>query len=139
VRGRVLDSATVNGLTLVRLSGEFDLSDGPLLRRALRSSTVAVLPDVALDMHDVDFMDCAVVGVLVSVSRSVTASGGCLRLVGLRPGPSRLLRVCGLDGVLCVHASTASATAAPCPVHRAANGSGTRIPAQQGSSTPTAV
>jgi anti-sigma B factor antagonist len=121
VRGRVLDKATVNGLTLVSISGELDLSDGPLLRRALMGHPGATLPDVALDMGDVDFMDCAVVGVLVSASRAVRSAGGCLRLGALRPGPRRLVELCELqqaaEGTICVHESSAQASAAPCLVH----------------------
>jgi len=122
VRGRVLDKATVNGLTLVRIAGELDLSDGPLLRRALVAHPAAMLPDVALDMGSVDFMDCAVVGMLVTASRAVKAAGGCLRLGGLQPGPRRLLDLCDLDqgatGTICVHRTSISAAATPCPVHR---------------------
>lgn len=121
VRGRVLDKATVNGLTLVSIAGELDLSDGPLLRRALVGHPAATLPDVALDMRDVEFMDCAVVGVLVSAARAVRAAGGCLRLAGLRPAPRRLVDLCeleqGANGSICVHASSARASAAPCLVH----------------------
>jgi len=122
VRGRVLDKATVNGLTLVRIAGELDLSDGPLLRGALVAHPAAMLPDVALDMGSVDFMDCAVVGMLVTASRAVKAAGGCLRLGGLQAGPRRLVHLCdleqGANGIMCVHRTSASAAAAPCPVHR---------------------
>jgi anti-anti-sigma factor len=121
VRGRVLDKATVNGLTLVSIAGELDLSDGPLLRRALVADPAATLPDVALDMGDVDFMDCAVVGMLVTASRVVASAGGCLRLGELRPGPRRLVDLCeleqGANGTICVHETTTRAAEAPCPVH----------------------
>lgn len=121
MRGRVLDKATVNGLTLVRFAGELDLSDGPLLRRALVGHPAATLPDVALDLGNVDFMDCAVVGMLVTASRAVGSAGGCLRLGDLQPGPRRLVDLCDLgkkgDGTICVHRTSADATAATCPVH----------------------
>jgi anti-sigma B factor antagonist len=122
VRGRVVDKATVNGLTLVSMAGELDLSDGPLLRRAVARHPAATLPDVALDLGSVEFMDCAVVGMLVTASRAVKSAGGCLRLARLQPGPRRLVDLCdlqqGVDGTICVHESSTSAVAAACPVHR---------------------
>ena len=114
--GRIIDKTIVNGVTLVSLAGELDLSDGPLVRRAL-CRTSAGLPDVALDLREVDFIDCAVAGALVGVSRQVRSAGGCLRLTGLRPSPLRLVTLCGLDAVMCVHDTTAGATAARCTAH----------------------
>jgi len=119
VRGQVLSAREVNGLTLVSLAGEFDVGDRPLLRRALEPSSAATRPDIALDLRHVEFMDCAVVGTLLGISTSVRSAGGCLRLSGLREGPMRLLRVCRLDEVLCVHDTVLSATAAECGLHRA--------------------
>lgn len=137
MRGRVLDKATVNGLTLVSIAGELDLSDGPLLRRALVGHPAATLPDVAVDLHEVEFMDCAVVGMLVSASRAVKSAGGCLRLGALQPGPRRLVGLCeleqGVNGTICVHETSARASTAPCPVH-APESSAARIPTQ-----PTAL
>jgi anti-anti-sigma factor len=133
VRGRVLGKATVNGLTLVSIAGELDLSDAPLLRRALVGHPAATLPDVALDMGGVDFMDCAVVGVLVTASRALKSAGGCLRLGNLRPGPRRLVDLCelgrGRDDTICVHRSSADAAAAPCPRH-GSDALAARIPLQ---------
>jgi anti-anti-sigma factor len=146
VRGCVLDQATVNGLTLVRLAGELDVGDGPLLREALLGHPAATLPDVAVDLGEVDFIDCAVVGVLVTVSRAVHSAGGCLRLGGLRPEPARLIAACGLDGTICVHDSATSATAVPCRLHTTdqpadhpAGRPAPRIPLQQENPAPTAV
>jgi anti-sigma B factor antagonist len=133
VRGRVLGKAAVNGLTLVSMAGELDLSDGPLLRRALIGHPAATLPDVALDMGSVEFMDCAVVGMLVTASRALRSAGGCLRLGNLQPGPRRLVDLCqlgsGRDDTICVHRSSADAAAAPCPRH-GSDALAARIPPQ---------
>jgi anti-sigma B factor antagonist len=120
VRGCVLGASTVNGLTLVSLAGELDISERQLLRHALDPSGTATLPDIALDLDQVDFMDCAVLGALVGVSEDVRSAGGCLRLSGLKPGPLRLLQVCRLSDAMCVHATVTSATATHCSVHREA-------------------
>ena len=138
MRGCVLGTSTVNGLTLVCLAGELDISDRQLLRRALVPSGIAALPDLALDLDQVDFMDCAVLGALVGVSKAVRSAGGCLRLSGLRPGPLRLLQVCGFADAMCLHATVTSATATDCSVHpQAVPVPG--IPAQARRRSPTAV
>src|SRR3954453_3852445 len=62
VRGRVVTRTTVNGLTLVALAGELDLSVAAALRAALCRAPDATLPDVAADLVLVDFMDWGVGG-----------------------------------------------------------------------------
>jgi len=119
VRGRVVTRTTVNGLTLVALAGELDLSVAAALRAALCRAPDATLPDVAADLVLVDFMDCAVVGAFTTAARSVRAEGGCLRVSGLGPGPARLARLCGLDQVVCLQGSLAEATAPVCWRHGA--------------------
>jgi len=113
----VLDKRTVDGLTLVTLAGELDIATAPGLRRDLTSSPDATLPDLAIDLRQVEFIDCAIVSVFMSVYRRVTAQGGCLRLIGDQTGALRLLRLSKLDGVLCVHDSVQVATAAVCGRH----------------------
>jgi anti-sigma B factor antagonist len=113
----------VDGLTLVTLAGELDLAAAPALRGNLTSSEAATRPDVAVDLRQVTFMDCTVVGVLVAAYKRVRASGGCLRLIGDDSGPLRLIRLCKLDRVLCVHDSLEVATATLCHLHRPHAGS----------------
>jgi anti-sigma B factor antagonist len=125
VRGRVVTRTAVNGLTLVALAGELDLSVAPALRAALCPAPDATLPDVAADLVLVDFMDCAVVGAFTSAARSVRAGGGCLRVSGLAPGPTRLARLCHLDDVVCVHDTLAAASAPVCSRHGARSTAGT--------------
>ena len=138
MRGCVLGTSTVNGLMLVTLAGDLDISDRQLLRRTLDPTGTATLPDIALDLDQVEFMDCAVLGALVGVSKTVRSAGGCLRLSGLRPGPLRLLQVCRLSDAMCLHATMASATAVDCAVHRKAV-PGPSFPAQRRRRSPSAV
>jgi hypothetical protein len=51
------------------------------------------------------------------VYNRVFAAGGCLRLIGADVGPLRLVGLCRLDDVLCVHDSVAVATGAICGRH----------------------
>jgi anti-anti-sigma factor len=106
VRDGVVDTRVVNGLTLITLAGELDLSQAPALHRALTQAPAANLPDLAIDLRRVDFMDCSVIDVLMGANRTTTAAGGCLHLIGPRPATAKLIRLCELDGVFCVHDAT---------------------------------
>lgn len=114
MRTATIDTRIVNGLTLVTLSGELDIASAPVLRRSLCASEGATLPDLAVDLRDVVFMDCSVVGILITVRKRVAAAGGCLRLIGTNRGPLSLIKLCRLDGVLCVHDSVDAATTPAC-------------------------
>src|SRR3954447_25698952 len=100
VRALDMHAGTVNGLTVVTLAGELDLAAAPALRLALCRAPDAALPDLAVDLSRVEFMDCAVVGVLIAALNTVKAQGGCLRLHGLKGEPMRLMELCRLDGVI---------------------------------------
>jgi anti-sigma B factor antagonist len=115
--GIQISRSTANGLTVVALAGELDVSAAPALRRELQRSAEAALPDLAVDLTRVEFMDCAIVGVLVRALTVVKAHGGCLRLYGVGDAPRRLMELCRLDGVLCLHDSAESASAVPCHRH----------------------
>jgi anti-sigma B factor antagonist len=119
VDGHVVGRRTVNGLTVVRLAGELDVVAVHQLRRGLRASHLATLPDLAVDLRAVTFLDCAAVGVIVAARNTVALAGGCLRVAGLQDEPRRLLALCHLDDVVCVHESLADAMAMRCTFHGA--------------------
>jgi anti-sigma B factor antagonist len=112
MRNGVVEKRVVNGVTLFTLVGEFDVADAAGLRRDLAGSPDVTVPDLAIDLRQVAFMDASIVGVLVMVYRRVNSGGGCLRLVGAQRGPARLLQLCDLEGVLCFHESVEEATMA---------------------------
>jgi len=114
VRNGMVGKHTVEGLTLVTLAGELDVATAAGLRRVLNASSDATVPDLAIDLRQVTFMDCAVLGVFIDAYNRVAAAGGCLRIIGPRTGPLRLVQLCALDDVLCVHDSAEMATAAVC-------------------------
>jgi len=111
VRNGVVDKQIVDGLTLLVLAGELDLSVVPALRRELISSA-ADIPDIVVDLRRVTFMDCATIGALVMLNNHVLANGGSLQLTRVAPGQLRLLTLCRLVGALPVRDSLQEATAA---------------------------
>lgn len=118
MHAEMMDKVDIGGLTLITLGGELDLAAAPALRRGLGSSPTAVLPDLALDLRHVQFMDCAAVGVLISASKQVRGAGGCLRLFGAQPEPALVLELCSLERLLCLHTSALDATASVCSRHQ---------------------
>lgn len=118
MNGHVVGKRTVNGLTVVQLAGELDVVAARHVRRGLHTSHLATLPDLAVDLRAVTFLDCAVVGVLIAARNQVASAGGCLRVAGLQGEPRRLLALCHLDDVVCVHESLAEATAVRCALHQ---------------------
>jgi anti-anti-sigma factor len=117
MRNGVAEKRILNGLTLFTLVGELDVAHAAALRRELAGSPDATVPDLAIDLRQVGFVDASIFGVLVMVYRRVTSAGGCLRLVGAQGGPARLLHLCDLEGVLCSHDSVEEATMAVCGRH----------------------
>jgi anti-sigma B factor antagonist len=107
----------VDGLTLLTVGGELDLATVPALRHRLSRSAAATRPDVAVDLREVTFLDGSTLGVLLEASERVRKAGGCLRLAGDARGPLRLVRLCRLESLLCLHDSLAAATGAVCDRH----------------------
>jgi anti-sigma B factor antagonist len=113
----VLDRRLVRGSTVVTLAGELDLADLRVLRRLLTRMPAAPLPNVVVDLRQVDFLDCSTLQRFVSVHRSARLEGGCLRIVAPRAEPLRLLRLSRLDVVFCLHDTLAAAVKPRCPRH----------------------
>ena len=118
MRNGVVDQQIVEGLTLLTVAGELDVLAAAALRRDLAPSPMATRPDVAVDLRQVTFMDCSAVGALIALYRQVHDAGGCLRLIGAEQGALRLVQLCKLDGVLCVHDSIEKAVAPVCGRHQ---------------------
>jgi anti-anti-sigma factor len=68
---------------VLSLDGELDLSSAPLLEAQLVE--LEGLVSCVVDLHRLDFLDCAGYRALVNLSRGLTARGG--RVVVVRPKP----------------------------------------------------
>jgi anti-sigma B factor antagonist len=106
----LVEPTTIDAATVVILSGDLDLADTGRLRRTVCGALSPMRPSVVLDISRVGFLDCSVLGVLVTAHTRATLLGGRLVLVGARRSPRLLLRMTGLDNVFTLHESLASAT-----------------------------
>jgi anti-anti-sigma factor len=108
----------VHGLTVIGLAGDLDVATVAELRRQLVPRPSASLPDLAVDLREVAFMDCAVVGALIAARNEVADAGGCVRLAGPGIGVRRILSLCHLDEVFCIYDTLSEATEPVCARHR---------------------
>ena len=139
--GVAVHKETVNGLTFVALAGELAGRAAVAVRTVLRRSPGSARPDLAVDLRHVTLLDRMALGVFAAAHNDVTAAGGCLRLV-TEPGQElRVLHLCHLEEVGCLHDSVAAATAIVCARHHVGgspHGSG-RSPAQRPAGPGSAV
>jgi anti-sigma B factor antagonist len=94
----ILSTERQDDVAVVAVSGEIDLGTAGQLRDYLAEClSTEGLRDIVLDLSGVTFMDSTGLQVLISTQRRLEAQGGRLRLVGLRSGVAKILRVTGLD------------------------------------------
>ena len=85
---------------LLRAVGEWDLANADILADRLDAQLKSGRRFVRLDLSAVTFLDCACLGVLVSVHRRLITMRGRLILTGVTPRVLRLLRLASLDDML---------------------------------------
>jgi stage II sporulation protein AA (anti-sigma F factor antagonist) len=84
-------SITVEGLAVVRLDGELDItSSGQLLDRL---SEIATAPRVVVDVAGLTFVDSSGLNTLIRAAREVEANGGWMAVAG---ATDQIARVFGL-------------------------------------------
>ncbi|MEU1788152.1 STAS domain-containing protein [Streptomyces sparsogenes] len=93
----------VGGTTVVELRGEIDIHTAPLIGTYLDDLRAVALPDLAVDLRAVSFIDCAGLGMLCRARNRVVQRQGRLRLVSDSTHILRVLSGAGLDGVFEIH------------------------------------
>ena len=78
----------------LEMSGRLTIGDGDVrLRRQVDQALNRGYQVIIIDLSDVTYMDSAAVGQLAHSFKAITARGGKLALVGLRPKVRKLLQV----------------------------------------------
>jgi anti-anti-sigma factor len=99
-----------DGIAVVSLSGEHDLSSSELVREALRGTADA--PATVVDLTRTEFVDSSVLGVFVEAYRAAQAAGQPFSLaVGPDPQAAvrRVLELTGITTVVAAHDSPEAA------------------------------
>ena len=89
---------------IITLCGELDIADAACLRDAL-TGAVTQNPHIVADLSGLDFVDCAVLGVLVRARGQALEAGGDLVLAGLRGKVRRVLELAFMTDLFRVYAS----------------------------------
>ncbi len=102
-----------DGLAVVSISGEHDLSTAPDLGSQLAGLTEG-REGIVLDMSPASFVDSSILGVILDSRRSARESGQAFEVVhdGKTEAVARVLEITGLRRELPVHETTDAAIAA---------------------------
>lgn len=99
----------VDGVVMVRLGGELDLSTAAELRRRLmRLAESGDAATIVLDLSEVGFIDAHSIGVIVDAWSTAKFHGRELCVEGLRGLPARIFGLLGLEAILARRALAAS-------------------------------
>lgn len=95
---------TPDGVPVLDLRGEVDLSTAPILKEALTHATENSR-HLIINMADVTYMDSSGFGTLLAVTRALRPLGGSVHLVGCNSGIDRMLQITRLNTLFGIHGS----------------------------------
>jgi anti-sigma B factor antagonist len=104
----VLGVESTDGAVVVRLGGELDLYNAPVVRQALADAAETKPERLVVDLSAVSFIDSTALGVLVE-ARTRLENRRAFLLAAPRVETRRALQVSGLDRHLSVHETVAEA------------------------------
>ena len=107
-----LDHYDRDGIEVVDVEGEIDISTAPRLRDLLIDLVSQGNYQLIVNLDKVGFLDSTGLGVLVGGLKRVRAHGGSLDLVCTRERILEILRITGLTKVFGIHQSVDQAIAA---------------------------
>ncbi|HEX4688345.1 MAG TPA: STAS domain-containing protein [Nocardioides sp.] len=97
-----VDTSTVNGIEMVRISGEIDLSNAARVREAI-GAAIPDLPVVVLDLTDTAYLDSAGIAMLFRLAERLSYNRQELQLVVPSDAPIRaVISLTRLDRVISV-------------------------------------
>jgi anti-anti-sigma factor len=91
---------TADGIVVLALRGEVDLTTGAEIQRALLGPDGEATRHTVMDLSQVTFMDSTGINVLIGAHQAATAIQGWVRVAGPTPYILRVLQLVGLDTVM---------------------------------------
>lgn len=85
---------------VLKIEGELDAVTVPELRAAIDRLADSKPPQVVVDLSFLRVIDSSGVGAIVSLYKRVRATGGDVRVIGLRDQPLAIFQLLRLDRVL---------------------------------------
>lgn len=99
----------LGGATLVRVSGEVDMSNSPTFREALMGLTKKKVPAIVVDLGGVSYMDSSGIATLVEGLQETTEYGGKFRIASLTPKVHQVFELARLTDVFEIFSDVAGA------------------------------
>jgi len=84
-------------ITVVRLTGEIDVTVAPELRNILKSKIDAGNVNIIVDLAEVDFIDSSGLGIFVVAYKSANAKGGNIKFANAKPQVLKVIELTRLD------------------------------------------
>jgi anti-sigma B factor antagonist len=101
-----IETRSEDGWTILVANGELDLYTAPKLRDEVLATVDRGADRIAIDLHDVGFIDSTGLGILVACLKHVRERDGRMVLIAPDTSPlRRLLSLTGLEQVLPTHAA----------------------------------
>jgi anti-sigma B factor antagonist len=106
-----LSSRVYPGYAVVSLAGELDAASAPAAAAAIQAG-IGPGQRVIVDLEAVQFAARHALGTLAVAAKRARRAGGVVLLAAPQAAVLRVLKLSGLAGVFCVHASVAAAVGA---------------------------
>ncbi|MBF6045131.1 anti-sigma factor antagonist [Streptomyces sp. NRRL B-1677] len=81
---------------VLELAGELDIAAVPAVEELLLQLVAPGAPVVVIDLREVTFFDCSVLGALYRARAGVLASGGCFAVLCVRPWALKIMHMAEL-------------------------------------------
>lgn len=104
-----IETQSLGYATLVRVSGEVDMSSSPKVRETLIGLTKQEIPAIIVDLAGVSYMDSSGIATLVEGLQKTMSYGGKFRLAGLMPRVRQVFELARLRDVFEIFHDVASA------------------------------
>jgi anti-sigma B factor antagonist len=108
-----LSASSLDGYTVVAISGDLDIARVPALREQLLALLGPHASRIVIDLSGVTFCDASGLAVLVGVGRRARLLDGVLRLVAPAPPVATVLRLTGLGPHFQIFTTVSAAVRAP--------------------------
>jgi len=107
-----MDSREIDGITILQPQGRLDAASSKTFKEEVVQRAAKGAKRLVIDLGQVRFLDSSGLGVLVSCLRQFTASGGDIKICGLRPEIQSLFALTRLNKVFDIFATAEEAVAA---------------------------
>jgi anti-anti-sigma factor len=97
--------------TLVKLSGEADVTNSDALREVLDTEVAKLPRTLIIDLSGLRFMDSSALHVILRANRAMDRQGGVLALASPREPVAKMLRLTAADQLIPVYPSVSEASA----------------------------